>query len=115
MSTIDVNNLLSQMRQMSTQVRSPEVAFSSTAMPATSPAAIPGGGFGAVLRQSISAVGDSQAEAGRMAAAFERGDKGADLARTMVAIQKADLSLNAMTQVRNKLVDAYKDIMNMPV
>ena len=50
-----------------------------------------------------------------MAAAFERGDQGADLARTMVAIQKADLSLNAMTQVRNKLVDAYKDIMNMPV
>lgn len=114
MSTIDVNNLLSQMRQMSSQVRSPEVAFSSAAMPSATPAA-GGGGFGAVLRQSIAAVGDSQAEAGRMAAAFERGDKGADLARTMVAIQKADLSLNAMTQVRNKLVEAYKDIMNMPV
>ena len=113
MSTIDVNNLLAQMRQMSTQVRSPEVAFSSTALPSASPAA--SGGFGAVLRQSIAAVGDSQAEAGRMAAAFERGDKGADLARTMVSIQKADLSLNAMTQVRNKLVEAYKDIMNMPV
>ncbi|HEX5306508.1 MAG TPA: flagellar hook-basal body complex protein FliE [Dyella sp.] len=114
MTTIDVNSLLSQMRQMSAQVRSPEVAFSSTAMPASAPA----GGtspFGALLKQSIAAVGDTQATAGRMAAAFERGDPGADLARTMVAIQKADLSLNAMTQVRNKLVDAYKDIMNMPV
>ena len=114
MTTIDVNSLLSQMRQMSAQVRSPEVAFSSTAVPAATPA---GGAspFGALLKQSIAAVGDSQATAGRMAAAFERGDQGADLARTMVAIQKADLSLNAMTQVRNKLVDAYKDIMNMPV
>ena len=114
MTTIDVNSLLSQMRQMSAQVRSPEVAFSSTTMPAATPAsgASP---FGALLKQSIAAVGDSQATAGRMAAAFERGDQGADLARTMVAIQKADLSLNAMTQVRNKLVDAYKDIMNMPV
>lgn len=114
MTTIDVNSLLSQMRQMSAQVRSPEVAFSSTAMPAATPAsgASP---FGALLKQSIAAVGDSQQQAGRMAAAFERGDPDADLARTMVAIQKADLSLNAMTQVRNKLVDAYKDIMNMPV
>ena len=50
-----------------------------------------------------------------MAAAFERGDPSADLGRTMVAIQKADLSLRAMTEVRNKLVDAYKEIMNMPV
>ena len=114
MTTIDVNSLLSQMRQMSAQVRSPEVAFSSTALPAATPAS-GAGSFGALLKQSIAAVGDIQATAGRMAAAFERGDQGADLARTMVAIQKADLSLNAMTQVRNKLVDAYKDIMNMPV
>jgi flagellar hook-basal body complex protein FliE len=114
MSTIDVNNLLAQMRQMSSQMRTPEVAFSSTALPSATPAA-GGNSFGAVLRQSIAAVGDSQQQAGNMAAAFERGAPGADLARTMVAIQKADLSLNAMTQVRNKLVDAYKDIMNMPV
>ncbi|HXD38665.1 MAG TPA: flagellar hook-basal body complex protein FliE [Rhodanobacter sp.] len=54
-------------------------------------------------------------EAGRMAASFERGDAGADLGRTMIAMQKADLSLRSMVTVRNKLVDAYKDIMNMPV
>lgn len=114
MTSIDVNSLLSQMRQMSAQVRSPEVAFSSTAAPSAVPAA-GRSDFGSLLKQSIAAVGDNQADAGRMAAAFERGDKGADLGRTMVAIQKADLSLNAMTQVRNKLVDAYKDIMNMPV
>ena len=107
MSTIDVNNLLSQMRQLSAQVRPAETAFKAA------PAAQ--ADFGALLKQSISAVGQNQMEAGRMAASFERGDAGADLGRTMVSIQKADLSLRAMTEVRNKLVDAYKDIMNMPV
>lgn len=108
MSTIDVNNLLSQMRQMSAQVRAPEAAFK--------PAAVAGqADFSDVLRQSLSAVGRNQLEAGRMAASFERGDPGADLGRTMIAVQKADLSLRTVVEVRNKLVDAYKEIMNMPV
>ena len=108
MSQIDVNNLLSQMRQMTAQVRPPETAV--TAAPAGGQ-----GDFSALLKQSISAVGQNQMEAGRMAASFERGDAGADLGRTMVAVQKADLSLRTMVAVQSKLVDAYKDIMNMPV
>ena len=115
MNTIDVNSLLSQMRQMSSQVRAPEVAFSSVGAPAVGAVAPGKSDFGALLKESIASVGQSQMQAGRMAASFERGDPGADLGRTMVAIQKADLSLSTMTQVRNKLVDAYKDIMNMPV
>ncbi len=123
MSTIDVNNLLSQMRQMSSQarlspqMRPPEVGLSSgVGKIGGVGAAAPGqSDFGALLKQSIAAVGESQMQAGRMSAAFERGDPGADLGRTMVAVQKAELSLNATVQVRNKLVDAYKDIMNMPV
>jgi flagellar hook-basal body complex protein FliE len=107
MSTIDVNNLLSQMRQLSAQVRPAETAFKAA------PAAQ--ADFGSLLKQSIASVGESQQQAGAMAASFERGDAGADLGRTMVAIQKADLSLRTMTEVRNKLVDAYKEIMNMPV
>ena len=107
MSQIDVNSLLSQMRQLSSQANSPEQSFT---------AATPGQtDFSSLLKQSISSVADTQTEAGRMAASFERGDKDADLGRTMVAVQKADLSLNTLTQVRNKLVDAYNNIMNMPV
>lgn len=108
MSTIDVNNLLSQMRQMTAQVRPAETAFK--AAPAAGQA-----DFSALLKQSIASVGQTQMDAGRMAASFERGDADADLGRTMIAIQKADLSLRTMVNVRNKLVDAYKDIMNMPV
>lgn len=107
MSTIDVNNLLAQMRQLSAQVRPAETALKAA------PAAK--ADFSALLKQSIEHVGASQRQAGAMAASFERGDPGADLGRTMVAIQKADLSLRTMTEVRNKLVDAYKEIMNMPV
>ena len=107
MSTIDVNNLLSQMRQLSAQARPAETALKAA------PAAQ--ADFGSLLKQSIASVGQSQQQAGAMAASFERGDAGADLGRTMVAIQKADLSLRTMTEVRNKLVDAYKEIMNMPV
>ena len=108
MSTIDVNNLLSQMRQMTAQVRAPQAV--AKAAPVAGQA-----DFSTLLKESVSAVGRNQMEAGRMAASFERGDPGADLGRTMVAIQKADLSLRTMTEVRNKLVDAYKEIMNMPV
>jgi len=108
MSQLDVNSLLSQMRQMSAKMPMPEIAPHSV-VPSQ------GGDFGALLKQSIAAVGQNQMEAGKLAAGFERGDAGADLGRTMVAVQKADLSLRAMTEVRNKLVDAYKDIMNMPV
>ena len=108
MPQIDVNSLLSQMRQMSATMQTPEIA-------SRTPITGQNSDFGALLKQSMSAVGQAQLEAGKLAASFERGDAGADLGRTMIAVQKADLSLRAMTEVRNKLVDAYKDIMNMPV
>ena len=43
------------------------------------------------------------------------GDPGADLAKTMIAVQKADLALRTTVAVQNKLVGAYQDIMNMSV
>ncbi len=107
MSQIDVNNLLSQMRQLSSQVKPAEQSFTAATPVQTD--------FSSLLKQSISSVADTQMEAGRLAAGFERGDAGADLGKTMVAVQKADLSLNTLSQVRNKLVDAYNNIMNMPV
>lgn len=107
MSQIDVNNVLSQMRQLSLQAKPAEQSFTAAASDQPD--------FAGLLKQSISAVADRQVDAGREAAAFERGDADADLGRTMIAVQKADLSLNALTQVRNKVVDAYNNIMNMSV
>ena len=71
--------------------------------------------FGALLKQSIDQVNEIQQEAGAMRTAFERGDKEMDLAQVVIAAQKSSLSFEAMVQVRNKLIEAYRDVMNMPI
>lgn len=109
MSQIDVNSLLAQMRSLSAQLE-PNAA----AMPAASESKTTDS-FGNLLKQSIADVAQSQNHAQQMSTAFDRGDPGADLPHVMLAVQKADLSFRAMTEVRNKLVAAYQDIMNMPL
>ncbi|HEU4402299.1 MAG TPA: flagellar hook-basal body complex protein FliE [Candidatus Polarisedimenticolia bacterium] len=54
-----------------------------------------------------------QQKAESMASAFETGAKDVDIAQVMVEVQKASLAFRAMTEVRNKLVDAYREIMRM--
>ncbi len=71
--------------------------------------------FAALLKKSISSVNETQKQAGNLAEAFEKGDPQVDLAQVMVALQKASISFQTMTQVRNKLVEAYQDIKNMPI
>jgi flagellar hook-basal body complex protein FliE len=72
-------------------------------------------GFADLLKSSINAVADAQNTATDMAAALELGDKSVSLPEVMMALQKASLSFQAMTEVRNKLVNAYQEIMNMPI
>jgi flagellar hook-basal body complex protein FliE len=74
-----------------------------------------GNSFGSLLQNAIGQVNSAQQTAGGMQTAFENGSGDASLAEVMIATQKADLSFRAMTEVRNKLVTAYQDIMNMPV
>ncbi|MEA1136005.1 flagellar hook-basal body complex protein FliE, partial [Klebsiella pneumoniae] len=57
----------------------------------------------------------TQQASNQLATAFEIGKSGVDLTDVMVASQKASVSFQALTQVRNKLVQAYQDIMQMPV
>jgi len=63
----------------------------------------------------VDAVNTQQAHAKALVTAYEQGDPGTDLTQVMVSIQKASVSFDAMNQVRNRLVRAYEDIMNMPV
>jgi flagellar hook-basal body complex protein FliE len=71
--------------------------------------------FGTILKDTINNVNEKQQVASNMKAAFEAGDKTMNLAEVMVASQKASVSFQGLTQVRNKLVEAYKDVMNMPM
>ncbi len=72
------------------------------------------GAFGQLFKQTVAEVNRLQSESAALTAAFESGEAGIDLAQVM-ATQKANVSFQALTQVRNKFVDAYKEIMNMPV
>jgi flagellar hook-basal body complex protein FliE len=109
MTTIDVNSLLLQMRRISAQTEMPAMRGVGEAAPAQK------GSFGDLLKQSIDGVNETQQKAGQLSTAFERGDPGVDLAQVMIQGQKADLAFRGMTEVRNKMVDAYKEIMNMSV
>ncbi len=71
--------------------------------------------FGELMTQAINNVNDVQKKSSSMADAYEKGVAGVDITDVMIASQKASVSFQAMVQVRNKLVDAYKDVMNMPI
>ena len=71
--------------------------------------------FGDLLKDAVNTVNDIQKDAGTKKMAFEMGDRSITLADTMVASAKAGIAFDATVQVRNKFVEAYKEIMNMPV
>lgn len=72
-------------------------------------------GFGEVMEQAVNKVNDTQKASGAMADAYERGEPGVDITDVMIASQKSSVAFQATLQVRNKLVEAYRDIMNMPI
>jgi len=77
----------------------------------------PAGGadFAQVLKTSLDAANATQVQATRLAHDFEAGTAGVNLNDVMISMQKANLSFQQMVQVRNRLVAAYNEIMNMPV
>lgn len=71
--------------------------------------------FSTLFKDALSNVNSLQQQTGKMRNAFEMGDPNVSLAQVMIASQKSSLAFEATVQVRNKLVEAYKDIMAMPV
>jgi len=71
--------------------------------------------FTSMLKQAVNAVNEVQQEAKEKRNAFEMGDRNVTLADTMVTAAKAGVAFDATVQVRNKFVEAYKEIMSMPV
>jgi flagellar hook-basal body complex protein FliE len=61
------------------------------------------------------AVAPAQQEADKLSKSFEQGAPGVELQDVMISLQKANISFQTMVQVRNKLVTAYQEIMNMQV
>lgn len=71
--------------------------------------------FAKLMQKGIDSVNQTQQNAGNLATAFERGAPGVELPQVMLEMQKASVSFRALTEVRNKLVSAYQEIMNMPL
>ena len=71
--------------------------------------------FGALFSQAIERVNAVQQEANTLREGYELGQPGVSLTQVMIAAEKSSVAFEAMTQVRNRLVDAYKEIMNMSV
>ena len=108
MSTIDQSRLL----QMRSTILTQNSALQRAA--GRSPSVEEPQGFGKSMTDALKAVNDQQSVASDLSAAYERGDTH-DIVQVMVERQKASLGFEATLQVRNKLLGAYRDIMNMPV
>ena len=102
--SMNVDQVLAQMRALTAQAQGRPATVEES-----------GGSFGDMLKQSIDQVNDLQQQAGAARTDFELGTGDKNLAEVMVMAQKSSLSFQAMVQVRNKLVEAYKDVMNMPI
>lgn len=72
-------------------------------------------GFADALKASLDGVNASQKSAEALGSRFAMGDDKVSLSDVMIAGQKANIGLQATVQVRNKLVAAYQDIMNMQI
>ena len=104
MNNIQINSVLHQLREVARTIEvTPGAAETSTV------------DFGSVLKTSLNQVNEVQQQAGELATRFEMEDPQVSLPTVMVALEKASVSFEALRQVRNRIVSAYQEIMNMPI
>lgn len=120
MSGIDTQRLLMEMRAVAQQAQlgGNNAIQSAQDIAGTEGLADASGAstdFASLMRKAIEGVNDQKQMAGKMEDQLEMGDPNVELSEVMIQAQKASLAFQAMTQVRNKLVEAYKDVMSMPI
>lgn len=114
---VDINRLLLEMRSLKAQSQ----AFGGARQigrelaPGQGPEQVNGPRFQDLFSQAINKVNSVQQASAATANAYVRGDPSVDVTDVMIASQKSTVAFQAMTQVRNKVLEAYKDIMNMPI
>jgi flagellar hook-basal body complex protein FliE len=106
MSSMEINRVLEQIRSLQAQ------SAAGTAPPQTQQTSGPSA-FASILRQGLDQVNQTEQHANQLSEAFQRGTPGAELPQVMLELSKASVSLRAVAEVRNRLVSAYQDIMNM--
>lgn len=109
MSDMDINQVLGQIRAMSSLAQGSPTETAGVQQADGQP------DFSGLLQESVNKVNEMQQTAVGLATAFEAEDPNVDLLQVMLAKEKSGLAFQALTQVRNKLLSAYQEIMNMPV
>ena len=109
MSSPAIQSALAQMQTLATQ------AGGQAAKGQQVSAMVGQGGFAGELQASIQRINRLQQTANSKAMAFQAGDPNVELNDVMVDMQKADVAFQMGLQVRNRLVSAYRDVMNMQV
>jgi len=131
MSELSIDQVLAQIRTLSTQAGGAFRPAARTltdlqglagaadaagpAAPAGVSSSTPAVPFAQLLKQGVDAVNSTEQRADALSSAWERGDPGVNLAQVMVETEKASVSFQALAQVRNRLISAYQDIMNMSI
>lgn len=121
---VDINRLLHDMRSLKSQTQvfqRPQGLGNGDvkdvrgfgALPVENPGKVPS--FGDLMSQAVNKVNEVQKSSSAMAEAYERGVAGVDITDVMIASQKSSVAFQATVQVRNKLIEAYRDVMNMPI
>ena len=103
---MQISQVLAEMRALQTRASGISEAPPAAAQPSD---------FANLMKNSVDHIASMQNQATALADAYETGDKSVDLTKVMLEVQKASLAFKAMTEVRNKLVDAYTQVMNMSV
>ncbi|TDF39474.1 flagellar hook-basal body complex protein FliE [Alteromonadaceae bacterium M269] len=106
---IKAQNLYSELQSLATQAQS----ITPEANPIQGGSS--GQNFADMLSSAIGKVNSMQLHSKSQAMAFELGDPNLSLAEVMIAKEKAGIAFEATVQVRNKVLEAYKEIINMPV
>ncbi len=115
----DINAVLAQMRQIRAQAQ--QSVGPARGVADVADVAGPGkvsepsrADFGGMLKNAIDSVNQLQKTSSAGSTAFVRGEE-TNLVKVMVDSQKASVGFQAVVQVRNRMVTAYQDIMNMPI
>ncbi|MBI5900930.1 MAG: flagellar hook-basal body complex protein FliE [Rhodocyclales bacterium] len=103
-----------QIDQMLAELKS-AAALAGAKSPVAGQAPAGGPDFAEILKNTIDQVSAAQVDAQKMAEDFSSGQSDVNLQDVMINLQKASLSFQQMVQVRNRLVSAYHDIMNIQV
>jgi flagellar hook-basal body complex protein FliE len=105
MSDMQIQQVLAQMRAMAQSICGQE----------TQASAARGADFGQLFKNALEQVNATQNQSFDLTSRFVAGDESVSLSDAVVSMQKASLEFEAVSQVRNRLLAAYQEIMNMPL